>query len=171
MDEMRRILPALPVHPTPEMPRDYRLRVDGSVRRPVDLRLDDLLRMTRAGLEADFSCLEGWVAPGQRWTGVPLLSVIAEVEPETDVCWVCVAAGDFVAPLTMDEAAQALLAVELNGEPLPLEHGAPVRLLVPGGECFTSVKWVDHVWCSITPPERSGERIALDRLERGSPRR
>jgi DMSO/TMAO reductase YedYZ molybdopterin-dependent catalytic subunit len=56
-----------------------------------------------------------------------------------------VGAGSYRMPLSMDEVREALLADELDGAPLTLEHGAPWRLIVPGAACYTSVKWVDRL--------------------------
>ncbi|MGH2350075.1 MAG: molybdopterin-dependent oxidoreductase, partial [Chloroflexota bacterium] len=67
-------------------------------------------------------------------------------------------------PLTLDEALAALLAVRLDSRPLPAAHGGPVRLVVPGRECFTSVKWLDHLEVRDTPGAETGRAIALARL-------
>ena len=64
----------------------------------------------------------------------------------------------------LDRAAHALLAIKLNESNLPLEHGGPVLLVVPGGECFTSIKWLDHLEVRSEPGEDTAEKIALGRL-------
>jgi len=56
-----------------------------------------------------------------------------------------VGAGSYVMPLALADARAAVLANELDDKPLSLEHGAPWRLVVPGGACYTSVKWVDRL--------------------------
>ncbi|MBX5458650.1 MAG: molybdopterin-dependent oxidoreductase [Thermogemmatispora sp.] len=67
--------------------------------------------------------------------------------------------------LTLEEAGQALLCDRLNGALLTREHGAPWRLLVPGGKCYTSVKWVDTLLVSETVGVSTAEEIARQRLE------
>jgi DMSO/TMAO reductase YedYZ molybdopterin-dependent catalytic subunit len=67
-------------------------------------------------------------------------------------------------PLLLGDAAAALLCDELNGQPLTAASGAPWRLVVPGGACFTSVKWVSHLELTAEAGEASGERIARARL-------
>jgi DMSO/TMAO reductase YedYZ molybdopterin-dependent catalytic subunit len=52
----------------------------------------------------------------------------------------------------------------MNGRPLPAAQRAPWRLLIPGGACFTSVKWVDRLEITAAPGKSPGERIARSRL-------
>jgi DMSO/TMAO reductase YedYZ molybdopterin-dependent catalytic subunit len=66
--------------------------------------------------------------------------------------------------MPFDSAAAALLAVRLNETNLSEEHGGPVRLVVPGGECFTSIKWLDHLELRSEPGLSTAETIASTRL-------
>jgi sulfite oxidase len=68
----------------------------------------------------------------------------------------------------LDEAGAALLCDGLDDQPLPLEHGAPWRLVIPGGVCFTSVKWVERLELTAEPGPNDGQRIARARLGRGA---
>jgi DMSO/TMAO reductase YedYZ molybdopterin-dependent catalytic subunit len=79
-----------------------------------------------------------------------------------------VISGGFVIPLDRTEAAAALLAEELNGEPLPVERGAPWRLIVPGGRCFTSVKWVTRLEVAAERGRDTGERIEQAQMRRAA---
>ena len=81
-------------------------------------------------------------------------------------------AGNFSISIPLDRAASALLAISLNGTNLSVEHGAPVRLVLPGGECFTSIKCLDHLEVRSEPGENTAETISLARLSSSSdPRR
>ena len=164
-DEGITVLDALPVHPgdAPD-PTTWRLRVDGLVDQPLDLDLDDLLEMTQQLVVDDFACLEGWTVPGIRWRGVAVSDLLDRAGAPPDAAWVQVTADDFSIPLPVAEARAALLAVEANDQALPGPHGGPARLVVPGGECFTSIKWTDHIEVVAAPRENSARRIALDRL-------
>ena len=74
-------------------------------------------------------------------------------------------AGDFSISMPLDRTAPALLAIRLNETNLSVEHGAPVRLVVPGGECFTSIKWLDHLELRSEPGLNTAETIALARVQ------
>lgn len=164
MAEPQRVLTELPVHTYPAQPDGYRLSIAGLTQRPLSLDLDDLRALAGAAIDEDFTCLEGWVVPGQQWTGVPLEAVLRIAAPLDGARWVNASFGGFLLALPIDRVPDALLALSLNGALLTPEHGAPVRLIVRGGECFTSVKWVDHLRLSTEPAENTAERIARARL-------
>jgi DNA-binding transcriptional regulator YhcF (GntR family) len=149
IDQPLEIRRGLPLH---TVPRDValaghtdRLTIEGCVRRPCAVDFDELRRLPRAHLEQPFACDEGWVVPSLRWAGVRLNDILSVAEPLPEATMVRVGAGSYRMPLTMDEAHSALLANELDGLPLTLEHGAPWRLIVPGAACYSSVKWVDRL--------------------------
>jgi len=158
---------SLPVHPHPAIDvASYRLRVDGLVANPLQLSVGDLRRLPQEQVIDEFSCLEGWRAPEIRWGGVKLATVLSLVDVQPDAGYVQASFRDFSVPLALERARTALLAMTLNGEALPVEHGAPLRLLVPDGECFTSVKWLNHIELRSTPAESTGEAIARARIGR-----
>jgi DMSO/TMAO reductase YedYZ molybdopterin-dependent catalytic subunit len=144
-------------------PADWRLSVAGNVERPVTLALADLLAMPRRTFTAVLECAgngrsfydpipEGtpWhydAAGNARWSGVPLASVL-------DLAGVRDGAVDIVAqgadmpemrrglPLAVALDPDTLLVLAMNDEPLPVGHGGPVRLLVPGWAGIASTKWL-----------------------------
>ncbi|MDG5776792.1 sulfite oxidase [Haloarculaceae archaeon H-GB2-1] len=88
------------------------------------------------------------------WTGVPLQSVLdAHGAASADGTWLTAIGGDtatdgdvFARSIPMAKArADCILAFGMNGQPLPEEHGFPVRLLVPGWYGVNSVKWLDEL--------------------------
>jgi DMSO/TMAO reductase YedYZ molybdopterin-dependent catalytic subunit len=93
------------------------------------------------------------------WDGVPLSDVLGRVRRTTDATSVVVAGMDseggrssdstpgasWVFPLASLERLAPFLAVRMNGEPLPLDHGFPVRLVVPGWYGCTWIKWVNEI--------------------------
>ncbi len=165
-DAAQHVLDALPVHPGegPD-PATWRLRIDGLVDTPLDLDLGDLAAMPQQLMVDDFSCLEGWTVPGLRWRGVAVADLLDRAAAPPEAAWVQLSADDFSLPLPIAEARTALLALEVNDEPLPAEHGGPARLVVPGGECFTSIKWTERIEVRAEPADNSARRIALARLE------
>jgi DMSO/TMAO reductase YedYZ molybdopterin-dependent catalytic subunit len=92
--------------------------------------------------------------------------VLEQAGIDAKASWVQASVGDFSLPLPIDEARESLLALMLNGEPIPQAHGAPVRLLVPGGECFTSVKWLARLEIRNEPASNTAAEIALRRIGR-----
>ena len=165
MKEEPKIRTNLPVHGMSDrslVPRS--LRIDGLVVKCLDLTPADLELMPQHELRDDFRCREGWVVPDLRWRGVLLETVLVLAKPQREARHVQASAGDFSISVPWDRAARALLALFLNGTSLSAEHGGPVRLILPGGECFTSIKWLDHLELRSEPGLNTAETIALARL-------
>ena len=148
-DRPMEIRPTLPVH---ALPADAKvltstgdIDIGGLVARPQRLDRHDLQKLPRATLEQPFACDEGWVAWSLRWSGVRLRDVLALAELLPNAACVRVGAGTYCMPVSLRVESTAILADELDGEPLAVEHGAPWRLIVPGAACYTSVKWVDRL--------------------------
>lgn len=165
-DRQPRVLDALPVHPSaPPDPASYRLVVDGLVGRRLELTAADLAALPPAAVTDDFLCLEGWSVPGLHWEGVALATVLDVAGVDAGATCVQASVGGFSVPLTLDEARGALLATRLGEAPLPPEHGSPVRLVVPGGDCFTSIKWLDRIELRAEAGRNTGREIALGRID------
>ncbi|WP_052889623.1 molybdopterin-dependent oxidoreductase [Thermogemmatispora carboxidivorans] len=160
-------LPVLPSYPLGDVAEGIkrRLRICGCVAHTLELEAADLAHLPRQTWQAPFSCEEGWTVPALTWEGWHLRSLLDLAQPLPAARAVAVCAGSYSVWLTLEEAGQALLCDRLNGAPLAREHGAPWRLLVPGGKCYTSVKWVDTLLVGETAGISSGEEIARQRLE------
>ncbi len=149
-----------------------RLAIDGSVRTPLQLELDDLRSLPPRSLVVTLECAgngrafldppvagEQWrigaVATAE-WTGVSLRAVLEMAEPlASAVELLCVGAdsgtpadvGTRIAyerslPIADALRDDVLIAYAMNGDDLPPEHGAPLRLIVPGWYGMASVKWL-----------------------------
>jgi DMSO/TMAO reductase YedYZ molybdopterin-dependent catalytic subunit len=167
---LRAQLPVFPPTP-PERARAARgvLRIDGLVAQPLELTAEDIRQLPRAMLVEPFVCEEGWSVPGLRWGGVRLSDVVALAQPLADARFVRAGSGEWVVPVSVSDLARGLVSDELNGEPLTVEHGAPWRLVVSGGPCYTNVKWLDHIELVAEAGDDTARRIAQARLEE-SPR-
>lgn len=137
---------------TPQVdPTTWRLRVHGMVNKEITLTYDDLLKRPMHERDITMICVSNEVGGGYtgtaRWLGVPLADVLKEagVKPQADQLvsrsvdgWTC---GTPMAEVM--DGRDAMIVVGMNGEPLPVEHGFPARLVVPGLYGFVSAtKWV-----------------------------
>ena len=163
-----KIYPELPIHAVPEsiqaVVSEPGLRVEGLVSQPCLIKPADLATLPRASFTENFSCDEQWVATSQTWSGPRLIDVLKLAGLLPAAKYVRVGAGEYVVPILLADATQALLADTLNDQPLTLEHGAPWRLALPGARCFTSVKWVDRLELVTERGENMGARITSTRL-------
>jgi DMSO/TMAO reductase YedYZ molybdopterin-dependent catalytic subunit len=132
----------------------WTLTIDGRVRRPLRLTIDDLLARPMVERYITLACVSnpvgGPYVGNARWLGVSVADLLDEVEPDPDadqvVGW---AADGFTAGTptsVLRDGRDALLAVAMNGEPLPFDHGFPVRVVVPGLYGYVSAtKWVNRL--------------------------
>ncbi len=165
MQNEPQILGKLPVHPSKrEDAGAFVLQVDGLVRQTLELTPSDLEILPQQDVTADFTCEEGWTVQALKWWGVTLESLLALAGANPEARWVQASAGEFTVPIPLQDARRALLATRLGEGALPPEHGGPVRLVVPGGDCWTSIKWLDHLELRAEPGPNTGKTIALGRL-------
>ncbi|AUV81540.1 molybdopterin-binding oxidoreductase [Salinigranum rubrum] len=159
----------LETHEVPEAVETdgWRLTVDGCVDRRLSLSHDDLRAMELASATGDFSCVEGWTATDLSWRGVRVVDLLRCAGPDEEAAFALVHAmdGEYACGYSLDDFGGALLALELDGEPLPVEHGGPARL-VPAGDsdCWESVKWVSRIELHATEPADTARELALSRL-------
>jgi len=115
-------------------PAAWRLRVDGLVRRPLDLSLDDLMRMPRTTYTVKHHCVEGWTAIAT-WHGVAVSAIADRCEPLPTARYLHFVSFDADYSNGWDLASamhpQTILAYGMNDNPLPPAHGAPLRLYSP----------------------------------------
>ncbi len=160
---------ALPVHPqvnNQQQPDGERgaLRLSGLIARPGTLSAEELSALPRGRLDEPFVCEEGWSVDGLVWEGILLREIVARRGPLPEARFLRVYAGDYWLALSLTDLEGALLCDCLNDAPLTAEHGAPWRLVLPGGACFTSVKWVDHLELVTEPGDGTAEQIARRRI-------
>ena len=133
--------------------RDYKLEVGGLVARPLSLSLDELRTMPTRTQITRHDCVEGWSVIG-KWTGVQLAHVLERAQPTAAAryvvfrCYDSMDDGDeYYESLGLDDAyhPQTLLAWELNGKPLPIPNGAPLRLRVPRQLGYKMAKYLRRV--------------------------
>jgi len=135
-------------------PADWSLRVHGMVEREVVLTWDDLLASPLREADVTLACVSNTVGGdligNARWLGLPVREVLARAGVHADADMVLSTSIDGFTASTPLEALtderDSLLAIGMNGEPLPVEHGFPVRLVVPGLYGYVSAtKWVTEL--------------------------
>ncbi|TDD57078.1 oxidoreductase [Kribbella antibiotica] len=133
------------------MPSDWKLRIHGMVGKELNLTFDDLLKRQVVHKWVTLTCVSnevgGDLIGNALWTGVLLKDLLEEAEPSKDADAIQSMSKDgFTAgtPLsTLLDDRQSMLAFAMNGEPLPVEHGFPVRIVVPGLYGYVSAtKWL-----------------------------
>jgi DMSO/TMAO reductase YedYZ molybdopterin-dependent catalytic subunit len=139
-------------------PRDWTLRVDGMVQRELEITFAELLRMPLTEADITLVCVSNEVGGtyngNARWLGVPLAGLLRRAGVRAGADQVLSSAADGMTISTpvaaiMDgprNRQSALLAVGMNGRPLPVAHGFPARMLVPGLYGYVSAtKWVTRL--------------------------
>jgi sulfane dehydrogenase subunit SoxC len=157
----------------------WAVEVGGRVRRPLTLTMGDLRARPAATHRVTLECAgngrallhprpisQPWLQEAvgtAAWTGTPLAPILAEAGLDDDAVEIVFEGADhgrqgdveqdYERSLTVAEAMrpEVLLAYEVNGVPLPPQHGFPIRLLVPGWYGMTSVKWLRRV-TAVTEP-------------------
>lgn len=152
--------PAVAAHTGP-----WRITTGGLVATPGTLALDDLVRAAKPMGASIMEC-SGNANPKNfgllsvaEWDGVPLASIVEQLGPKAEATAVLVSGVDheespsgrsvptasWVYPLAWLDRMGAYLAVRMNGEKLMGDHGAPVRIVIPGWYGCTWVKWVNEI--------------------------
>jgi DMSO/TMAO reductase YedYZ molybdopterin-dependent catalytic subunit len=128
----------------------FRLVVDGEVRAPLSLSVDDLRALPQRHATLPISCVEGWSA-SRTWTGVAVRDLLAMAGARPGARVGVHSLQQRLAYRTSDlDPDQAhdpdtLLALDVDGDPLHLDHGAPVRLIGPDRPGVLQTKWVTRL--------------------------
>lgn len=138
--------PVLSYGPTPKVNKDdWELRVWGlaEARR---FTWADMMALPHQAFTADFHCVTRWSRLDAHWRGIRVLDFMAQVRLDskaTHLMQHCY--GGYTTNLTLDDFVRPenFFAFELLGEPLPPDHGGPLRLVVPHLYAWKSAKWIN----------------------------
>lgn len=157
---------------SPEVRKEWRVKIEGEISRPIRLSLAEIRRrfewtefpayLQCAGNGRKFfrppieDVTWGYGAIGNaRWGGIRLADILRQIGLRPDAKHTAFAGQDaspehpdsYIKSIPLEKALNphTILALTMNGEPLPEEHGGPVRLLVPGWAGTYSVKWLTHI--------------------------
>jgi DMSO/TMAO reductase YedYZ molybdopterin-dependent catalytic subunit len=132
-------------------PAGWTLRIHGRVARPTTMTFADLLRRPMIERYVTLACVSnevgGDLIGNARWLGVPVQDLLDEVGPDEGADQVVSRSVDgFTAgtpTAALRDGRDAMIAVAMNGEPLPIDHGFPARMVVPGLYGYVSAtKWL-----------------------------
>lgn len=141
--------PVLDLGSQPNMlPKDWSFTVAGQVDRPIKWTFDDLMKQPQVEFTSDIHCVTTWSRYDNRWKGVSVKHLLAEIEPRATAAFVMIRSYDGYAtnvPLNWLDHDDVLLAHTWNGAPLSREHGGPVRLVIPQLYFWKSAKWLRHL--------------------------
>jgi DMSO/TMAO reductase YedYZ molybdopterin-dependent catalytic subunit len=134
---------------TPEIDvdEDYTLIIDGDVKFPMELSLSALKKLPFTSMVMQHVCVEGWAAVVQ-WGGLRLLDLAKMVQPRDSARYVLFESADkYTESWDLASAIhpQTILAYQMNGEPIPDDNGAPIRLAAPIKLGYKLSKWVTKV--------------------------
>lgn len=145
----------------------YRLTVTGMVDQPLSFTLDELMALPDRSMDVGFECggngnrMYHGLVGNARWRGISLKDLLERAGVQEGGREVVFFGGDvgteeirgrevekaFARSLSLEDAMREenMLAFEMNGEPLPVHHGRPLRLLVPGFYGVANVKWLTQI--------------------------
>ncbi|HEX3483755.1 MAG TPA: molybdopterin-binding protein [Micropepsaceae bacterium] len=137
--------------------QNWKLQIGGLVNKPVSYSLEELRAMPSRTQITRHDCVEGWSAIGQ-WTGVPLSFLLKQAEMKQNAKYLVFRCADdligsrdgsglYYESIDMVDAfhPQTIMAYAMNGQTLPIEHGAPLRLRVERQLGYKMAKYVMRI--------------------------
>jgi len=148
--------PVLDLGDTPRIERaDWRLELGGDCENPVTLDWDAFMALPQVEGDSDFHCVTTWSRMNNRWGGVRFRTLAELAAPREDAKFVFTTGHDhlpgtdtpYTTNLPLARAAEddVLLVHSWQGEPLPVEHGGPVRMITPKLYAWKGAKWIRRI--------------------------
>jgi DMSO/TMAO reductase YedYZ molybdopterin-dependent catalytic subunit len=141
--------PVLDLGVLPGVTREsFQLTVDGAVRSPLKLDFESLLELPQVEDTSDFHCVTTWSQMDLKWKGVRVSELLALSEPLPEAsALMCHASDGYTTNVSLEEALKpdVLIAYQVDGKPLPREHGGPVRMITPQLYAWKGAKWISRL--------------------------
>jgi DMSO/TMAO reductase YedYZ molybdopterin-dependent catalytic subunit len=128
------------------------LVVEGEVEEPLKLSWNEILSFPKTGSTSDFHCVEGWSVLNLRWEGILFKDFMQKVKTQKTAKFVTFECADrYTTSLSTEELSKddVLLAYKLNGQPLEIGTGFPLRLVVPDKYGYKSALWLTKIIFTI----------------------
>ena len=170
---------------------EYRLVIEGLVKEPKTLAYHALKSIAQLEQVSDFHCVEGWSVADIKWEGFRFSEIVRLVKPEAQAAHVVFhsfgktgsAPGGqdhYVESLPLSELLdpkrEIMLVLNMNNNPLPEDHGAPLRLISPYDLGYKSIKYITRIefakearpgwWTLANPIYPAVARVPKDRLRK-----
>lgn len=130
-------------------PQNWSFFVKGLVQKPIEVNWEQFLTLKRTVQVSDFHCVTGWSVYHVTWEGIPLKQLLDQVGVQNSGKFVKFYSGDrvYTDALSLEQASMddVMVAVLMDGQPIPAELGGPVRLIVPKMYAYKSVKWLQGI--------------------------
>lgn len=141
--------PVLDLGITPRISRqEWRLSVFGACKSPLTLDWDGFMALEQVEDVSDFHCVTSWSRFDIPWRGVRFMDLVALAEPHEDAEHVmCHGYDGYTTNIALVEALKpdVLLVHTADGQPLPVEHGGPVRVITPQLYAWKGAKWIKGI--------------------------
>jgi DMSO/TMAO reductase YedYZ molybdopterin-dependent catalytic subunit len=138
--------PVLTAEVTPQLPLDsWTFTVEGEVEQPTTWSWDELRALPESSYDGDIHCVTTWSKFDMHFVGVSIDTLLAAAHPRPSATHVLAYSHTGYTtnlPLADVTGGKAWVTWEVDGAPLPVEHGGPARLLVPHLYFWKSAKWV-----------------------------
>ena len=170
----------------------YRLVVDGLVKEAKRFSYEELKSLPHLEQISDFHCVEGWSVKDIRWGGFRFKEIIGRIEPLPEATHVVFHSfgktgsapkgqdhyiESFPISELLEPEREIILVLRMNNNPLPEEHGAPLRLIAPYDLAYKSIKFISRIefsqgekpgWWTLANPIYTIEaRVPANRLRKG----
>lgn len=141
--------PILDLGQTPNIAKEnWHLDIVGAVEFPTTWRWHELMSAPQTHKRSDIHCVTSWSRYDNNWDGVTTHDLLDAVRPKQDATHVLLTSNDgYTTNLTLEDFAspEAMIVHSWEGKPLPLDHGGPVRLVVPHLYFWKSPKWLRKI--------------------------
>lgn len=169
----------------------YRLTIDGLVHTKREIAYSDLRKLPQVSQTSDLHCVEGWSVKDLKWGGIRFEEIVKLAKPKSSAKYVTFHALGETDPMSsgqshytesfplevlLDPKKECLLALTLNGKPLPHDHGSPMRVVSPYDLGYKSIKFVNRIefaeeqrpgwWTSANPIYPMDAPVPASRLRK-----
>jgi hypothetical protein len=134
----------------PEGPRGWSLTITGQISEPVEFSLEELLELPQTRQRIDIHCVTRWSKLGVEFEGIALRQLLELFKPKDSARFVSFCShsvrkhsSSMALPVALE--LETLIALRVDGQLLEMEHGGPIRNVVPGRYFYKSVKWLTQI--------------------------
>lgn len=147
----------------------WRLRTSGLIKNELNLSFQELEKLPQVKFTRDFNCVTTWSIKGVVWEGVAFREIARRTGVRPEAKWVMFHCADgYTAPVPLEDAMveDSLIAIKMNGKPIPVEQGFPARPFIPQLYGWKSAKWLTEI--EFLPQYKDGYWEAYSYHERGN---